>query len=76
MNRINIIAKYIKNGTILRITKFKHGMRGTLFDANGKKICSAVFYEKDRDNTIYRVKEYFGFNDGSTCLIYTKLLKK
>ena len=48
-------------------------MRGTLFDDNGKKICSAVFYEKDKDNTIYRVKEYFGFNDGNTCLIYTKL---
>ena len=61
MNRINIIAKYIKGSTILRITKFKQGMRGTLFDSNGKKICSAVFYEKD--NTIYRVKEYFGFND-------------
>lgn len=44
-------------------------MRGTLFDDNGKKICSAVFYEKDRDNTIYRVKEYFGFNGQSTSLI-------
>lgn len=63
MNRINIIAKYIKGSIILRITEFKHGIRGTLFDSNGKKICSAVFYEKDRDNTIYRVKEYFGFND-------------
>lgn len=73
MNRINIIAKYVKSGTTLRITEFKQGMRGTLFDANGKKICSAVFYEKDRDNTIYRVKEYFGFNNRSACLIYTKL---
>ena len=73
MNMINIIAKYVKNGITLRITEFKQGMRGTLFDLNGKKICSAVFYERDRDNTIYRVKEYFGFNDGSTCLIYTKL---
>ena len=69
---INIIAKYIKGSTTLRITEFKQGMRGTLFDSNGKKICSAVFYEKDMDNTIYRVKEYFGFNNGSTCLIYTK----
>ena len=73
MNRINIIAKYAKGNIILRITKFKQGMRGTLFDDNGKKICSAVFYEKDMDNTIYRVNEYFGFNDGNTCLIYTKL---
>lgn len=63
MNRINIIAKYTKGNIILRIAKFKQGMRGTLFDDNGKKICSAVFYEKDMDNTIYRVKEYFGFND-------------
>lgn len=37
MNRINIIAKYVKNGTTLRITEFKQGMRGTLFDSNGKK---------------------------------------
>lgn len=44
-------------------------MRGTLFDDNGKKICSAVFYEKDMDNTIYRVKEYFGFNDKNSHLI-------
>lgn len=44
-------------------------MRGTLFDDNGKKICSSVFYEKNRDNTIYRVKEYFGFNGKSTSLI-------
>ena len=69
MNRINIIAKYIKDGNTLRITEFSQGMRGTLFDDNGKKICSAFFYEKDRDNTIYRVKEYFGFNGESTSLI-------
>ena len=69
MNRINIIAKYIKDGNTLRITEFSQGMRGTLFDDNGKKICSAVFYEKDRDNTIYRVKEYFGFNGQSTSFI-------
>lgn len=69
MGKINIIAKYTKGGIILRITENKQGMRGTLFDDNGKKICSAVFYEKDRDNTIYRVKEYFGFNGQSTSLI-------
>ena len=69
MGKINIIAKYTNGGNILRITENKQGMRGTLFDGNGKKICSAVFYEKDRDNTIYRVKEYFGFNGQSTSLI-------
>ena len=69
MGKINIIAKYTNGGIILRITENKQGMRGTLFDDNGKKIRSAVFYEKDRDNTIYRVKEYFGFNGESTSLI-------
>ena len=69
MGKINIIAKYTNGGNILRITENKQGMRGTLFDDNGKKIRSAVFYEKDRDNTIYRVKEYFGFNGQSTSLI-------
>lgn len=69
MGKINIIAKYTNGGNILRITENKQGMHGTLFDDNGKKICSAVFYEKDRDNTIYRVKEYFGFNGQSTSLI-------
>lgn len=69
MGKINIIAKYTNGGIILRITENKQGMRGTLFDDNGKKIRSAVFYEKNRDNTIYRVKEYFGFNGKSTSLI-------
>ena len=69
MGKINIIAKYTNGGIILRITENKQGMRGTLFDDNGKKICSANFYEKNRDNTIYKEKKYFEFNGKSTSLI-------
>ena len=44
----------------LRVYENKQGLRGTLLDSNGHNISSTMFYEKDRDNTIYRVKEYFG----------------
>lgn len=27
----------------------------------GRADMSAVFFEKDKDNTVYRVQEYFGF---------------
>ena len=50
----------------LRVYENKQGLRGTLLDSNDHKISSAMFYEKDRDNTIYRVKEYFGFTENNS----------
>lgn len=50
----------------LRVYENKQGLRGTLLDSNGHKISSAMFYEKDRYNTIYRVKEYFGFTENNS----------
>lgn len=67
MAKINIIAEFIRfdlaHETKLRIYENKQGLRGTLLDSYGHKISSAMFYAKDRDNTIYRVKEYFGYTD-------------
>ena len=70
MSKINIIAEFVRTDlnheTLLRIYENKQGLRGTLLDSNSKKISSAMFYEKDRDNTIYRVKEYFGFTNNNS----------
>ena len=70
MAKTNIIADFIKTDMAhelkLRVYKNKQGLRGTLLDSNGHKISSAMFYEKDGDNTIYRVKEYFGFTENNS----------
>ena len=70
MAKTNIIAKFIKTDVAhevkLRVYENKQGLRGTLLDSNGHKISSAMFYEKDRYNTIYRVKEYFGFTENNS----------
>lgn len=69
MAKANIIAKFIKTDVAhevkLRVYENKQGLRGTLLDSNGHKISSAMFYEKDGDNTIYRVKEHFGFTENN-----------
>ena len=56
MAKANIIAEFIKTDVAhevkLRVYENKQGLRGTLLDSNGHKISSAMFYEKDRDNTI------------------------
>lgn len=68
--KANIIAEYIRydltHETKLRIYENKNGLRGTLLDTYGRKIDGAMFYEKDRDNTIYRVKEYFGYTENNS----------
>ena len=70
MAKANIIAEFIKTNVAhevkLRVYENKQGLRGTLLDSNGHKISSAMFYEKDRYNTIYRVKEYFGFTENNS----------
>ena len=70
MAKANIIAEFIKidvaHEVKLRVYENKQGLRGTLLDSNGHKISSAMFYEKDRYNTIYRVKEYFGFTENNS----------
>ena len=67
MAKTNIIAEFIKTDVAhevkLRVYENKQGLRGTLLDSNGNKISSAMFYEKYEDNTIHRVKEYFGFTE-------------
>ena len=50
----------------LRVYENKQGLRGTLLDSNGQKISNAMFYKKDEDNTIYIVKEYFGFTENNS----------
>ena len=71
MAKLNVIAKFIRNGGIndgfiLRITRNKQGLRGSIFNKKKKKICSCLFLEKDRDDTIYRVMEYFNFNGNNS----------
>ena len=70
MAKANIIAEFIKTNVAhevkLRVYENKQGLRGTLLDGNDHKISSAMFYEKDGDNTIYRVKEYFGFTENNS----------
>ena len=65
MANANIIAEFIRfdqaHETKLRIYENKRGLRGTLLNSYGKKISSAMFYAKDKDNAIYRVKDYFGY---------------
>lgn len=66
----NIIAKFTRydqtHETELVIYENKQGLRGTLRNSYGKKISGAMFYAKDKDNTIYRVKQYFGFTDNNS----------
>ena len=74
MAKANIIAEFIKTDVAhelkLRVYKNKQGLRGTLLDSNGHNISSTMFYEKDGDNTIYRVKEYFGFTENNSyCML-------
>ena len=68
--KANIIAEFIRHDlaheTKLRIYENKQGLRGTLLDSYGRKIGGSMFYEKDRDNTIYRVKEYFGYTENNS----------
>ena len=70
MAKANIIAEFIKTDVAhevkLRVYENKQGLRGTLLDSNGHKISTEMFYEKDGDNTIYRVKEYFGFTENNS----------
>ena len=75
MAKANIIAEFIRTDVAhelkLRVYKNKQGLRGTLLDSYGHKISGAMFYEKDRDNTIYRVEEYFGFTENNSyCMLY------
>lgn len=71
MAKLNVIAKFIRNGGIndgfiLRITRNKQGLRGSIFNKRKKKIFSCLFLEKDKDDTIYRVMEYFNFNGNNS----------
>lgn len=70
MAKRNIIASFVRfdqtHETKLVIYDNKQGLRGSLLNSYGKVISSAMFYAKDKDNTIYRVKEYFGFNDNNS----------
>ena len=70
MAKANIIAQFIKTDVAhevkLRVYENKQSLHGTLLNSNGHKISNAMFYEKDRDNTIYRVKEYFGFTENNS----------
>lgn len=58
-----LIAKFKKtwNGDVLMVYENKQGLRGTVIDKDGKVTMSALFYHKDNDATVYRVREYFGF---------------
>ena len=68
--KANIIGEFVRydlaHETKLRIYENKNGLRGTLFDSYGRKIDSLMFYGKDRDNTIYRVMEYFGYTENNS----------
>ena len=68
--KANIIAQFIRydlaHETKLRIYENKQGLRGTLLDSYGRKIDGLMFYKKDRENTIYRVMEYFGYTENNS----------
>lgn len=56
----HLIEKIDKGNKQLRIYQNKNGLRGSVVE-NKRVVMSAQFYEKDRDDTIHRVKEYFNF---------------
>lgn len=65
------VAVFVKDGKTLEIYELKKGLKGVLWEdkySNSEPTSIAHFYYKDNDATIYRVKEYFGFN--SSKLIY------
>ena len=68
--KTNIIAEFIRydlaHETKLRIYENKNGLRGTLLDSYGHKIDGAMFCGKDKDKTIYRVMEYFGYTENNS----------
>ncbi len=68
--KANIIGEFVRydlaHETKLRIYENKNGLRGTLLDTYGRKIDSSMFYGKDKDNTIYRVMEYFGYTENNS----------
>ena len=70
MAKENIIGEFIKTNVAhevkLRVYENKQGLRGTLLDSNDHKISNAMFYEKYGDNTIYKVKEHFGFTENNS----------
>lgn len=50
----------------LCVFEFNYGLRGDVFEYNPikKRYClieRAKFYHKDKDASVFRVKEYFGF---------------
>lgn len=70
MAKRNIIAEFVRYDKMheecLRIYQNKQGLRGTLYDSNRKKITSGFFLHRFKDDTIYRVKEFFGFTDDNS----------
>lgn len=62
---IAIFRKCSPDTSELRIYECKHKLVGELRNfRNGEIISFADFLEADRDNTEYRVREYFGFYNG------------
>ena len=70
MAKKNIIAEFIRHDLEyerrLRIYKNKQGLRGSLLNFVGHVISSAMFYYKDKDATIYRIKEYYNFTENNS----------
>ena len=69
-----LISRYRKGENLLKIILTTKGLKGKLYEFKwdtsvSPNKCSLVlisaadFYEKDRDNTEYRVREYFGMGD-------------
>lgn len=70
MAKKNIIAQYVRHDLAhelkLRVYENKQGRRGSLINAQGKVVDTAMFYYKDCDADLYRVKEYFGFTEDNS----------
>ena len=60
-----LIAILGKGYQVLKIYESQNKLRGELFDKQGDKkwVRACDFYEKDRDNTEFRVREWFGFDN-------------
>lgn len=59
---MKVIFDKIHESRRLVIKECKLCLYGIITDLQGNELMSARFYYKDGDATIYRVKEYYNFN--------------
>ncbi|GAA6466130.1 hypothetical protein K220099C10_19760 [Bacteroides thetaiotaomicron] len=62
---MKVVFDKIHESRRLVIKECKSCLYGVITDLQGNELMSARFYYKDGDATIYRVKEYYNFNQNN-----------